>query len=124
MTQETILTPTQAEVLDDSKQALRNQVQHIAEQLTNGFGDDDLNDDGEPMTAWDYMSDVLDIRYMVDSQKRYLGARILVAFGGPNIWIDTENERVEGYWWGDKFTASYNDGIGLNDTCEEYFNCL
>lgn len=119
-----ILTPTQAEDLDDDRGRLQRHVDSIADTLTNGFDDDDLNEDGEAMSAWDYMRDVLDVRYIVDSQKRYLGARILVAFGGPNIWIDTEKQRVEGYWWMDKAFASYDDNIGLDEVCEEYYNCI
>ena len=65
-----------------------DQVQHIANMLTNGFGDE-LNHDGEQMSAFDYLQDVLEIEYIVNSKKEYLGARLLVAFGGPNIWVDT-----------------------------------
>lgn len=46
------------------------------------------------------------------------GFAILVAFGGPNIWINTKDRQVEGYWWGDNFTLSYNnDEMGIHD-CE------
>ena len=99
-----------------------DQVQHIANTLTNGFGDE-LNHDGEEMTAFDYLQDVLDIEYVVNSKKEYLGARLLVAFGGPNIWVDTRKGIVEGFWWGDSATASFVDNIGLDDALSELFNC-
>ena len=101
---------------------LNNQVQHIANTLTNGFGDE-LNYDGEEMTAFDYLQDALDIEYIVNSKKEYLGARVLVAFGGPNIWVNTRTKTIEGYWWADKATASFDDGIGLDDALEELYNC-
>lgn len=37
-----------------------------------------------------------DIRFEVDTDKEIHGGRILVGYGGPNIWI-TEDE-VQGYW--------------------------
>jgi hypothetical protein len=99
-----------------------DQVQHIANMLTNGFGDE-LNHDEEEMSAFDYLQDVLAIEYIVNSKKEYLGARLLVAFGGPSIWVDTRKGIVEGFWWGDNATASFVDNIGLDDALSELFNC-
>jgi hypothetical protein len=101
---------------------LSDHVKYIADKLSNGF-DDETNSDGEPLSAFDYLQDALDIEYIVNSKKEYLGARVLVAFGGPNIWVNTRTKTVEGYWWADKATASFNDGIGLDDALEELYNC-
>jgi len=46
-----------------------------------------------------------------------------VAFGGPNIWVNTEKSEVEGYWWLDKANALFTDNMGLNDYLEEIYNC-
>jgi hypothetical protein len=102
---------------------LQNQVNHIANTISNGFGDDELNYDGEPMSAFDYLQDALDIEYIVNGKGEYLGARVLVAFGGPNIWVNTRQGIVEGYWWRDKANASFNDEIGLDDALSELWNC-
>lgn len=103
--------------------SIKAHVQSIADRLSNGF-DGELNDDGESISAYDYLQDVLDIEYIVASdRKTYLGARVLVAFGGPNIWINTRTNTVEGAWWGDSFTASYRDELGLNEALEDLFNC-
>ena len=101
-------------------------VENIARQLTEGLDQEDAKDyaeDGEEFTAWDYLRDALDINWILNNDRTYKGARVLVAFGGPNIWIDTVNEQVEGYWWGDKCLVSYNDAIDLDSTLEELFNC-
>lgn len=100
-----------------------NFVQHIADILTNGFNEDELNVDGEQMTAFDYLQDALDIEYIVNGKGEYLGARVLVAFGGPNIWVNTRTNTVEGHWWADSCTASFTDNIGLDDALEELWNC-
>jgi hypothetical protein len=79
---------------------------------------------GELIDGLDYLSDVLDIEYIVNSRKEYLGAKVLVAFGGPNIWINTRTKQVEGYWWGDKSIQSYNnDSLDLDDALETLYNC-
>jgi hypothetical protein len=72
----------------------------------------------------DYLNDVLDIEYTVNGEGQYLGARILVAFGGPNIWVDTRRQTVEGAWWGDYYTESYHtDAMDIDDACREVFSC-
>ena len=76
------------------------------------------------LSGFDYIADVLDINWILDSNRELKGARLLVAFGGPNIWIDTAKQTVEGHWWGDSYTASYShDEMGVEDACEELFNC-
>lgn len=96
---------------------LKNHVQHIANELTKGFSDD------AEYSAFDYLEDALDIEYIVNSKGEYLGARVLVAFGGPNIWVNTRTGTVEGAWWSDRAEASFKDNIGLNDALEELWNC-
>lgn len=102
---------------------LKANVKSIAEKLTNGFTDEDINEDGEQMTAYDYLQDALDIEYVVNGKGEYLGARVLVSFGGPNIWINTHTKTVEGYWWGDSAFASFKDGLGLDDALSEFWAC-
>ena len=101
---------------------LQNHVDSIAETLTEGFGDE-LNHEGEAMTAYDYLEDVLDIEYIVGSDLEYRGARILVTFGGPNIWVNTKTNTVEGYWWMDEAFARFEDSIGLDEALEELWHC-
>ena len=76
------------------------------------------------LSGFDYIADVLDINWILDSNREFKGARLLVAFGGPNIWIDTAKQTVEGHWWGDSYTASYSrDEMDIEDACSEWFNC-
>jgi hypothetical protein len=107
----------------EDQNRLQKHVDSIAANIGAGFNDSDLTDDGEQMSAYDYLSDVLDIEYTVNGRGEYLGARVLVAFGGPNIWINTRTKTIEGYWWGDKAFADYEDSMGLDDALEEFWNC-
>jgi hypothetical protein len=102
---------------------LKNHVQSIADTLTSGFDLSSMNDDGEYTTAFDYLQDALDIEYIVNGKGEYLGARVLVAFGGPNIWVNTRTGIVEGAWWADRAEASFTDNIGLDDALSELWAC-
>ena len=107
---------------------LNDQVMHIVQQLNEGFeGYGEENEDGEIQSAFDYLQDALDFNWILNSDRTLKGARILVAFGGPNIWIDTVKGVVEGYWWADKFTAEYDTNSEfareLDDALETVFNC-
>ena len=91
---------------------LRRNCKSIAMDITNGKED-----------ASKWMEGVYDIRYLVDREKRYLGAMLMVAGGGPTIWVNTWTKEVEGYWAGDKCTHHIQDNIGLDDYNEEMYNC-
>jgi len=79
--------------------------------------------DLRPESGFDYIKDALSIEYTVDSNGEYIGATVLVAFGGPDITIDTRHNVVRGAWWSDSFTASYRDEIGVDEACAEIFQC-
>ena len=86
--------------------------------------------DGEQIAAEDlevatidhYFDDFYDVDYVVGSDKKYKACRVLVAFGGPNIYIDTWEQKVQLEWWGEHAEAYIP-----NDLCEqidEFFEML
>ena len=79
----------------------------------------DITDSKEDASVW--MEDVYDIRYLVDREKSYQGCKLLVAGGGPTIWVNTWTNEVEGSWAGDRVTWAYQDNIGLDDYCQEMY---
>lgn len=108
---------------------IKAQVLDIIQKLENGcFYEDDIERDVESspelMSGFDYLEDVLDIEWKLNSDRSFKGARLLVAFGGPNIYIDTAKNTVEGYWWNESYTDSYvEDAMDLHGTLEEMFAC-
>jgi len=72
-------------------------------------------------TAHDWMEGTYDIRYLVDREKRFMAAEILVAGGGPTIWVDTWDNEVKGYSGSDRVTCPFADNLGLDDYCEEMY---
>ena len=98
---------------------LEDMVKHIANQVNSGGYDNEV---GGECSAFDFLCDALDFRWIVQNDLEFIGARVLVAFGGPNIWIDTTTQKVEGYWWGNYAEASYDkDPMGLNDALEDLY---
>lgn len=110
---------------NEADRQLKEQVEHIARNIEEGTweGFEPSEEYPEP-DAYEYLSDALDIQYIVSGKREYIGARVLVAFGGPNIWINTQTKTVEGYWWGSKAFASYSqDALGLDEALETLWSC-
>ena len=97
---------------ESCQEKLRRMCVNIADSITSP---------DEQVHAW--MEDTYSIRYLVDHEKRYLGAKILCAGGGPTIWVDTWTKEVEGYWGGDRVNIAFCDNLGLDDYCEEMYGC-
>ena len=90
-------------------------------------GDDENDlDDLEQYTLYDYFEDVYDIEYTVDGQKEYKAVRLMVACGGPNIYINTRTGNVELYWWTDRAEYPLDSDVveEIDAIYEEYFNCI
>lgn len=55
--------------------------------------------EAEPLCLYDLFQDAIDVQFNFDSRNNIENVRILVAWGGPYIWIDTEQKNVLLYWW-------------------------
>ena len=80
--------------------------------------------DLEFLGIWDYMSDILDIDYVVSRDREYRSCKILVAWGGPNIYIETASAMVKLYWWTEyaEYPLSYEARDAIDEWAEEYWN--
>ena len=87
---------------------LRRMCKNIAEEITEGKKDPAI-----------WMYDVYDVEWITHNDHSYKAARLMVAGGGPNIWVNTQTEMVEGYWGADEISWHFQDNIGLDDYLEE-----
>ena len=73
----------------------------------------------------DYFDDFYDIDYVIGSDKHYKACRVLVAFGGPNIYIDTWKKEVQLFWWSDTAIADIPEDLCMviDDFFEVLYNC-
>lgn len=80
----------------------------------------------EEETIWDYLNDVYNVEFRVDSNKELRSVQIMVTCGGPNIYLDTASRDVELYWWTEhaRWPLSSDAVDALNDWAEEYWGCL
>jgi hypothetical protein len=81
------------------------------------------SEDYAELSAFDYLQDALDIEYVIGSDRQFLGARVLVCFGGPNVWVDTRHSRVDGHWWSESCIEPFYDTMGLKEALEELWEC-
>lgn len=80
--------------------------------------------DWEQLTLYDYFVDALDIEYRVDSKHDFKTVKVLLAFGGPNIYLDTATRRVELYWWTERGYAEIPSAVcdNIDELFEDIFN--
>ena len=86
------------------EEQLRRMCKSIADEITTG-----------KQQAHEWMDGVYDIEWTTHRDHSYRAARLLVAGGGPTIWVNTMTDNVEGYWGTDRVKHGFSDQIGLND---------
>lgn len=76
------------------------------EYVTDNIGRVDDIDEPEQMSITDYINDnsLGDIRFEVDGKMELYGGKVLLAFGGPNVWL--HDDEIRGYWGGNIETWS------------------
>ena len=94
------------------EEQLQRMCKAHAEEITN-----------KKISVEDLMEGVLDIEWITFNDHSYKAARLLVAFGGPNVWINTQDGTVDGYWGTDKVNWGFVDNIGLDDYLSESHGC-
>ena len=107
------------------EEQLRRMCKNIADSISSPNPKFIGPEDEEPRqeTASDWMEGVYDIEWITHQDKTYKAARLLVAGGGPNIWVNLQTGTVDGYWGCDKVSHGFIDNIGLDDYCEELYGC-
>lgn len=80
-------------------------------------------DEFEQLGIYDYLEDVYDIEYRIGSDKELRSVKIMVACGGPNIYLDTASQKVELRWWTDtaNWPLSPEAVEALDEWAEEYY---
>ena len=68
------------------------------EYVTDNIGEVDDIDEPEQMSIIEYINDnsLGDIRFEVDGKMELYGGKVLLAFGGPTVWL--HDDEIRGYW--------------------------
>ena len=86
---------------------LREYVERIRDEIKSLY---DMTDEereqreevGETSDLFEYFADALDMEYTISGTGDYLGVRVYVTLGGPNVWVDTRRGEVGGAWGTDR----------------------
>ena len=106
--------------------ALKKKSETCEEQLRRMCKEiaQDISDPPSTQASPDvYMEDVYDIEWITFNDHSYNAARLLVAGGGPSIWVNLQTSTVDGYWWGDTCKVPFTDNLGLDEYLEELHAC-
>ena len=96
------------------EEQLRRMCKAHAEEITEG-----KTREGKNVYMQDFMEGVYDIEWTTFNDHKYKAARLLVAGGGPNIWVNLQTNTVDGYWASDKCSWGFVDNLGLDEYLEE-----
>ena len=99
------------------EEQLRRMCKSIAEEISND------SHDGEISGASRFMEGVYDIEWITHNDHTYKAARLLVAGGGPTVWVNLMDNTVDGYWGFDRVKHGFIDNVGLDDYLEELHGC-
>lgn len=88
---------------DDFDAMFNKMVNNIADTLENIKDNDFMyEEDGQ---SRNYFEDIYNLDYIWRMGYGLVGVRVMVTCGGPNIWVDTMEKAVHGYWGGDEAVA-------------------
>jgi hypothetical protein len=111
--------------LNDSELQLRRMVNAYAEYVINGKmrffpNDKDVVDD----TNGDQYYEAYNIKYIIGNDGSFHDVMIMLAGGGPTIWLDTWRQEVRGSWGCDTYTKYIYDYEYILDYWEEQYQCI
>ena len=89
------------------------------EYVTDNIGDVDDVDVPKQMSVTDYINDNLlgDIRFEVNRSMECCGGKVILAYGGPNVWL--HDDEICGCWGGD--TETWSLCSDARDALMEFF---
>lgn len=77
-------------------------------------------EDLEHLSVYDFFDNTIcDVIYYIGNDGDFRGVRIMIACGGPNVYVDTYRQTVELYWWSDYATVNLFSEV--SDTITEAF---
>ncbi len=80
------------------------------------FDEDEL----QALSIYDYLAkNCYDVEYRIDSRGNYKSVELMVAGGGPNIYIDTADNRVKLNWWFERAECSFLPDVG--NAIDDYY---
>lgn len=87
---------------------------------------DEVNDVDvfEQLSIYDYLDDILDIDFTVNRYKEYQSCSICIGWGGPDIYIDTDDAYIKLYWGStrEQYPIRYETRNDIDEWATDYYN--
>ena len=111
--------------MKDFEKECQERANSIAKHL-NALAGGKVGKDDECQSLYDYFDDVYDIEYRIDGSGKYRSVRLMIACGGPDIYVDTDDSYVKLYWGNAQVSApiSYDTSDAIDDIFQEYYTCI
>jgi hypothetical protein len=109
-----------SEDLDTTKRQLRDMCKRYAEDASAGDMRFSPVDGAEEFGHYEAYS----VRYIIDGSGEYLGAKLMLAGGGPTVWLDTFEGEIQGFWGSDRCSFPIYDYEYIDDYWEDMYKCL
>ena len=109
------------EKLSDSDLQLRRLVDDYAKDVIKGSMRFCLTDEDQSDVD---IYEAYSIKYIVNQQGNLEDVIIMLAGGGPNIWLDTHAQEVQGFWGSTKYTKPIYDYQYIIDYFDEQYQCV
>ena len=108
--------------MNDFEKECQERVDRISNQLNN-LAAGEISEEDECQDLYDYFDDVLDIEYRIDGRGNYKSVRLMIAGGGPNIYVDTDDAYVKLYWGSTQASSplSYTASDAIDDIFEDMY---
>ena len=90
-------------------------------------GEELCEGDVHPADIFEWLGDnIYDVEYTIGRDKEYRGVRLMIACGGPNIYLNTRTGDVELYWWNEseRYPMSSNAINAIDSIYEELLACM
>lgn len=86
------------------------------------------NEELYQLAICDYLcsNEIYDVEYRIgQGEEEIRSVRLMIACGGPNIYIDTASKSVELYWWNESASYLLDDDVcnEINYWMNEYYKC-
>lgn len=107
-------------------------LEPVHADLSAGFsyetneGGEYRDEDGNPTSPYEFICDALDVEVTRSLNGDYRGARVLLSFGGPNVWLDTADRELQGAWGGRRANihVPYEVCEAIDAAVEELTSCM
>lgn len=104
----------------------REYCKRIAQEIESYANGEIKDENGEILSLYDWIDDVLDFEFIISSRKDYISAKIYVTLGGPTVWIDTAEKAVKLTWGADRteYLIDWDVGEQLDNIMADIYGNL